>query len=276
MEIIQAVDPNDIGFGVYVIKSAWGANDLTTIFKDLLVAIKSNGGIVLLAKDGEKTVGVSFGFVGRRNGKTYLYSHMTGVIPNYRNNEVGYKLKIKQREWALGHGFDMISWTFDPLQGLNSNFNLRKLGAIARVYERNHYGDMRDSINAGLPSDRVIAEWFIKSRHVIDRLENRFNTYGELPKATSTEVKDGEVFIVDVDLSLMNEQIMVEIPLDLGKLKEKNIEEAIRWREMTAKVYEHYFSRGYALIDFVRINGRNFQVLSRNLPDDIDRKSIFA
>ena len=274
-KIEVAENPDEIRKGIEVIKAAWGVSDMSTIMKDLLTAIKFTGGLVLLAYEKDRVVGISFSLIARNNRKYYLYSHMTGVISEFRNTDLGYNLKLRQRDWAIDKDFDLVAWTFDPLQGLNSNFNLHKLGAIARTYRRNHYGTMMDSLNFGIPSDRVVAEWYILSDHVKSRLNKSFKTYEELPNSIITSEKDDYRIILDTDLTLTDDYIAIEIPRDINLIKKKNIEDALNWRLLTSEVYEHYFSRGYSLIDFYSKDGRNFQVASKEIPKGISKRRIF-
>ncbi len=274
-EILPAKSPDDIKKGVEVIKDAWGANDLTTIMKDFLTGLRSNGGLVLLAYEGDDIIGISFAFIGYKKNQIYLYSHMTGVKKKYKYTGLGLELKKAQRLWAIDHNFNLISWTFDPLQGLNSNFNLRKLGAIARTYDRNHYGTMVDSINFGLRSDRVVAEWCIKSDHVIKRLNGIYNNYKELEDAIITEKKDEYYIVKEIRKNIDSDTFRIEIPTDVTRIKSKNLEDAILWRNYTAEIYEHYFSRGYALVDFYRSDSKNYQIISKKLPEGCMKENIF-
>lgn len=276
LEINIIEDPNEIRSGVEVIKKAWGAIDLATILKDIITGIKSNGGLVLIAKDENRVVGISFGFIGYKNSKLYFYSHMTGVVHEYRKMDVGKNLKLKQREWAKKQNIDLISWTFDPLQGLNSNFNLSKLGAMARVYLENHYGTMADTLNKGLRSDRLVAEWYINSEHVSEKLKGAKKSYSNLKNSIITK-DEGDIRVIEsIDLNLEDDTILIEIPKDIVYIKKYNPEAAVRWRDLSAKVYEHYFSKGYALLDFYTKDNANYQVASKILPDMVPEKSIFS
>ncbi len=275
VKIIHTKEPEILKQGVSVISKAWGSDDFATFLKDLLVAISHNGGLTLVAYHGNSVIGFSFAFRAYHNGKYYLYSHQTGVIPEYRNTSVGYKLKLKQREWAIDNGIDLIAWTFDPLQGLNSKFNLHKLGVIVRVYHRNHYGIMTDSLNKGIASDRVIAEWYIKSSHVLKRLNNVFESYDNLINVVKTREKNEYRIVEDIDLNSNEDSLLIEIPYDINLIKKKDIEEAKRWRELTVEVYLNYFKKGYIIIDLITKDKRNFQVATKNIPPEIDKNSIF-
>lgn len=275
LEINIVEDPDEIRSGVDVIKKAWGAIDLATIMKDIITAIKSNGGLVLIAKDEDRVVGFSFGFIGYKNSKIYFYSHMTGVVPEYMKNNLGLNLKLKQRQWAKKQNIDLIGWTFDPLQGLNSNFNLRKLGAIARVYLENHYGTMTDSLNKGLRSDRLVAEWFINSEYVTEKLNCIKKNYDKLMNTIITKEQENVRIIDNIDLSLEDDTILIEIPKNIDQVKKSNLKEAVRWRSLSALVYEHYFSKGYALVDFFIKDNINYQIASKILPESVEKYSIF-
>ena len=96
----------------------------------------------------------------------YLHSHMLAVRKQYRNGGLGRRIKLFQREEALRHGFELIEWTFDPLEIKNAYLNIEKLGAIARRYTINQYGITTSPLQGGLPTDRLIAEWWLKSKRV--------------------------------------------------------------------------------------------------------------
>ncbi|MGC8663858.1 MAG: hypothetical protein ACP5SF_05045 [Thermoplasmata archaeon] len=274
-EIYPAKSPDDIRKGLEVIKDAWGATDILTIMKDLLTGIRSNGGLVLLAYEGDEIVGISFAFIGYKKNFMYLYSHMTGIKNLYKYKNLGLELKKKQRQWALEHNLELISWTFDPLQGLNSNFNLRKLGAFSRCYRRNHYGIMTDSLNYGMRSDRVVAEWCIKSKEVEKRLSGKLNEYNNLEDAILTIEKNDYRIPKDLNKNIQSKVFRIEIPRDIIYIKKKNLEDAIIWRDFSAEIYENYFSRGYALIDFYTKDFRNFQVVSKDFPKECIAENIF-
>jgi len=172
---------------------------------------------------------------------------MTAVIPDRRYMGVGFNLKLLQRERALEQGVDLIIWTFDPLQCLNAWFNLRKLGAIVRRYSVNHYGPLNDRINRGLESDRVYAEWWIRSRRVERRIAGE---HEPAPEGSA----------------------LVEIPLNINEIKERNMEEAIRWLFKVRSELNRYLSSGYIAHDVIREEDRCFYVLSKATLNEILEK----
>jgi predicted GNAT superfamily acetyltransferase len=152
----------------------WGMGDREIVPAHQLLAATASGGIVLgaFASSGE-LIGFCYGFVGLREGRPFLYSHMAGVVEGWRGQEIGFRLKQAQREAALARGLDWMVWTFDPLQSLNAYFNLRKLGALARRYYVHYYGEMPDDLNRGIDSDRLEVDWHLRSPRVAMSLSER-------------------------------------------------------------------------------------------------------
>jgi predicted GNAT superfamily acetyltransferase len=123
------------------------------------------GGHVLGAYDGNKLVGFNLGLPAQRNGMGYIHSQMLAVLPAYRNSGVGRRMKLMQRDIAIAQGIELIEWTYDPLEIKNSFFNLSRLGAITRRYERNFYGASSSPLQGGLPTDRLYAQWWLNAAH---------------------------------------------------------------------------------------------------------------
>lgn len=121
---------------------------------------------MMTAYDGETLVGLALAFVATREGLAYLHSHMVAVLVGYQNRGVGRMLKLAQRENALDRGINLIEWTFDPLRLKNAHFNIERLGAIVRHYLSNLYGRTSSPLHAGLPTDRLVAEWWVRSQRV--------------------------------------------------------------------------------------------------------------
>lgn len=147
-------------------KMVWGDTDRDLVPTHVLVVVKKTGGQLFGAYDGEKLVGYLLGLIGCRDNEVYIHSHMTGVHPDYQNCGIGRQLKLAQREDALQRGINRIEWTFDPLKLRNAYFNIARLGAIIRQYLPNVYGLTASHLDQGLPTDRLVAEWFIDSPRV--------------------------------------------------------------------------------------------------------------
>lgn len=145
-------------------KLTWG--EAITVPAAIFVVAEHSGGQVLGAFDGEKLVGFTLGLAGFRPGQHFIHSHMTAVLPEYQNRGVGRRLKLFQRQDALKRGIPLVEWTFDPLELKNAHFNLVRLGAVARRYIPDCYGITESPMHAGLPTDRLVAEWWLDSERV--------------------------------------------------------------------------------------------------------------
>ena len=147
----------------------WGFEEIELLPVRLFVVALKVGGQVFGAFDGQRMIGFCLAIPGlkpgglKTGGKSYLHSHMLGVLPEYRDAKVGKRLKLAQRDEALSRGIDLIEWTFDPLEVKNAFFNVERLGAIVRRYVFNQYGTTTSHLHGGLPTDRCIAEWWIGS-----------------------------------------------------------------------------------------------------------------
>jgi predicted GNAT superfamily acetyltransferase len=155
---------------VDVQEAVWGYNPGDIIPRRMFLLASRIGGQVLGAYvdggSGETMAGFAMALPGYRNGHAYLHSHMVGVLAEQRNRGIARALKLAQRDDALRRGFDLMEWTFDPLEIKNAYLNIARLGAITRRYERNFYGPSSSPLQGGLPTDRVYAEWWLRSGRV--------------------------------------------------------------------------------------------------------------
>jgi predicted GNAT superfamily acetyltransferase len=147
-------------------KEVWNFTDAELIPLRMFVVAEKVGGQVMGAFVGSEMVGFALSVPGTRDGHIYLHSHMLAVRKDQRNSGLGRRLKLLQREDALARGIELIEWTFDPLEIKNAYLNIEKLGAITRRYNINQYGITSSPLQGGLPSDRLIAEWWLKSKRV--------------------------------------------------------------------------------------------------------------
>jgi len=147
-------------------KEVWNFTDIELVPLRMFVVAEKVGGQVMGAFEGSDLVGFAFAIPGNRAGHSYLYSHMLAVKKEYRNAGLGRRLKLVQRDDALARGFELMEWTFDPLEIKNAYLNIEKLGAIARRYNVNQYGITSSPLQGGLPTDRLVAEWWLKSKRV--------------------------------------------------------------------------------------------------------------
>jgi predicted GNAT superfamily acetyltransferase len=213
---------------VAVQDAVWGYDDSARMSQKVFLLAAHIGGQVLGAFEGDVLVGYAMSLPGVRNGHAYLHSHHLAVLPAWRNYGVGRRLKLAQREEALGRGIELMEWTFDPLEIKNSHLNFARLGAITRRYEQNFYGASSSPLHGGLPTDRIVAEWWLKSERV-------------------QRVLAGESLEVQVDE-------VVEVPVEVSAWKavEADRDKARAVQEGNARALEAAFARGLAVVGYER------------------------
>ena len=157
----------DLSEAMALQKRIWGFDEIDLLPVRLFVVAGKIGGQVFGAYDGDRMAGFCLAIPGvKPGGRSYLHSHMLGVLPDYRNAGVGRALKLEQRKDAIARGIDLIEWTFDPLEIKNAYFNIERLGVIVRRYVFNQYGTTSSHLHGGLPTDRCVAEWWLSSPRV--------------------------------------------------------------------------------------------------------------
>ncbi len=218
----------------------------------------------------ERMIGFVYSLPGIKYGKPMQWSHMLGVIDEFRNQGVGYQLKLLQRERAVAMGLDLIEWTFDPLQAMNAHLNFTKLGVVVEEYEENIYGDSTSPLHQGNPTDRFVAEWNIAAPHVerrigesASRLPLRSHDIGGAIPVNRTATTGAWLESVDVDLSLEAHRLIVEIPIGFTKMLAAAPDVALAWRICTRAIFTTYFDRGYRAVEFFldRQNGKGRYLL---------------
>ena len=147
-------------------KEVWNFSDADLVPLRIFVVAEKIGGQVIGGFVGRELVGFTMAIPGVRAGHSYLHSQMLAVRKDHRNTGLGRRLKLFQRDDALARGFDLIEWTFDPLEIKNAYLNIERLGAIARRYHVNQYGVTSSPLQGGLPTDRLVAEWWLRSMRV--------------------------------------------------------------------------------------------------------------
>jgi predicted GNAT superfamily acetyltransferase len=156
-------------------KEVWNFSDAELVPLRMFVVADKVGGQVIGAFADDEMVGFALSVPGVRGGHFYLHSHMLAVRKQHQNAGLGRRIKLFQRDDALARGFELIEWTFDPLEIKNAYLNIEKLGAIARRYSVNQYGITSSPLQGGLPTDRLVAEWWLKSKRVETLLQAEKN-----------------------------------------------------------------------------------------------------
>src|SRR4051812_21164483 len=154
-------------------REVWGFSDRDIVPVLTLIPTIEVGGVLVGAFDRERLVGFAYGFIGREKGNLTLHSDMLAVLPQYRSQNLGYKLKLEQRERALAAGIGIMTWTFDPLQSRNAHLNFAKLGVVSTRYNVDHYGDESSSfLHQNIGTDRLWVWWELDSVRVRQRLQS--------------------------------------------------------------------------------------------------------
>jgi len=220
--------------------AVWGYSDGDLIPKRVFIVANAIGGQVIGAFDRDVMVGFAMALPGVRDGKPYLHSHMLAVLPEYRNAGLGRRLKMAQREDALARGVDLMEWTFDPLEIKNAHLNIARLGAIARRYMPDFYGPSTSPLQGGLPTDRLVAEWWLRSDRV-RRALGEGTAEAERQNAASGLVTDNTI-----------EQVTVPRAVTDWKQNpdERKLAESLQTRNRLA--LESAFARGLAITGYRR------------------------
>jgi predicted GNAT superfamily acetyltransferase len=234
-------------------RRAWGITEDGYVLPVAIMAgAQKVGGLILGAFDGNRQlVGFAFGFLGRLKGSLILYSQLTGVHPAHQSAGVGRLLKFEQRRRARDMGLDAVVWAFDPLQASNAAFNLGVLGATCRTYEVDLYGSRSDALNAGLATDRLLAEWSTQTEPEgraepwpdgVDLIETRiFHDRGIYKPDTVREIPPG------VD------HLHIEIPRSIADVKSYGSPtSAQKWQHAVREALQAAFGAGFVAVGFSR------------------------
>jgi predicted GNAT superfamily acetyltransferase len=228
VEIRRLTELFEFDLCVEIETAVWGYDPADMIPRRMFLLASRIGGQVMGAFAGGTMAGFAMALPGYRHGHSYLHSHMVGVLPEYRNLGLGRRLKLAQREDALARGFELMEWTFDPLEIKNAHLNIARLGAIVRRYKRNFYGSSSSPLQGGLPTDRVYAEWWLRSRRVCSVLA------GEQPRFEILE------------------QVNVPAEIYQWKASDAHRTEARRIQASNAAALEDAFARGHSVLGYQR------------------------
>jgi predicted GNAT superfamily acetyltransferase len=224
LEIRALTEIEEFREAVKLQKTIWGFEDIDLLPPRLFVVSTKIGGQVFGAFDRNKMVAFLLAIPGvKPGGKGYIHSHMLGVLKDYRNHGLGRKLKLIQREDALARGFDLIEWTFDPLELKNAFFNIERLGAVVRRFVYNQYGTTSSALHGGLPTDRCIAEWHIDTARARTLADN--GTIDRGPIAAR-----------------------ISIPADIAEIKARDPEKARAIQASAGADFSRYFREGLAVV----------------------------
>jgi len=243
-------------------KEVWQLSDLDTTPLTLIVATREAGSIWVGAFDDGKLVGFAFGFLALEHGHLSVHSHMLAVQAGYRDLDLGYKLKLAQRERAMAMRIGEcrvteMTWTFDPLQSKNAHLNFAKLGVVASTYKADFYGPATSSVLHQNGTDRLWVKWPLLSRRVQERLQGT-SRRAEVLDALKTLTPlvhfngDGKPVRTDLQAALRRQRIAIEIPSDISFVEEKDPSLAREWRLHTRWAFTEALQSGFLVAEFCR------------------------
>ena len=283
-------------------RQVWAGNDTEIVPASMLMAAIHNGGSVIGAfvpGSFSQHVGIDFagdenlsglpagqtaellgfvfdfpGFISTPDGlQVKLCSHMLGVLPEFQGRGVGFALKRAQWQLARHAGIHLITWTYDPLLSRNAYLNITRLGAVCHTYLRNEYGELRDELNSGMPTDRFQVNWWLNTPRVERRLSRQRRRPLDLAHFLEAETEILNPTTLDGNglprpasetKPIQDKLGLVEIPSDLNQLRRLEPALALEWREHTREIFERLFHYGYLVTDFIYLQGtapRSFYVL---------------
>ena len=220
-------------------KTVWRFSDEDLLPTRLFVVGHKIGGQIFGAFDGRgKLAGFCLAIPALRNGKSYLHSHMLGVLPEYQNLHVGQRLKQMQRSDAIVRGIPLIEWTFDPMELKNAFFNVMRLGAIVRRYVPNQYGASSSALQHGLPTDRLVAEWWVEEDRATDLEEGK-------PVSSLAERR-------------------ITCRADILEVKQSDSKAALAVQTRLREEFQAAFREGYAVTGFERGEKESAYLLDRS------------
>ena len=269
--------PEEIALVEELQRRIWPGSETDIVPVHMLLASVHNGGLLIGAYAEERLVGFVFGFPAiyftPDGPRLKHHSHMLGVDADFRNQGMGFGLKRAQWQMIRHQGVDRITWTYDPLLGINAKLNITKLGAVCNTYLENYYGELRDGLNTGLPSDRFQVDWWVNSRRVNRRLSRRVRRPLDLnhylmagAQVINSAQVNQEGLVIPSDTGMSNSSslagehapsdiatadesdaseamLLVEIPYNFSKLKFSSPSAAAEWRYHTRQIFSDLFAK---------------------------------
>jgi predicted GNAT superfamily acetyltransferase len=241
-------------------RAIWAYTDWTDVITVpvFIITLKRGGILVGAFDEHDRMIGFAFSIVGIKDGKPTQWSHMMGVLQEHRQGGLGRLLKLAQRDRALAAGYDLMEWTFDPLQAANAHLNFTKLGVVCDEYVENVYGESTSALHRGTPTDRFVVEWWMREPHVERRIAAdrqsavtvRSTDAAQAPMANETALVGDWRTPASSALSLDTPRLWVEVPPGFTEMQQQAPDLARDWRFHTRAIFEAYFGRGYRAVDF--------------------------
>lgn len=269
-------------------KIYWGDDGEALVPMHMLHSLARHGGHVLGAFDGDKMIGVLIGFIGTdidlddidarpAMANLLIMSKRMVVLPEYRGQQIGYKLKMAQRDVAMKQGIRLVTWTFDPLLATNAHLNIRKLGAISQRYALDYFGNT-DQQNLG--ADRLVVDWWVTHQRVKERAKGKVSSLPLKQYFDANAILVNRADFSDADLPKPRAMFevpfstfaLIEIPRNFRDIEAKDMTLADTWRDHIRDIFTKMMSAGYIVTDFLRDvyegQDRTFYLLSHDSGQD--------
>ena len=244
-------------------KAIWGYEDSDdAVGIPVFVITVKRGGILLGAFDGDRMIGFVYSLAGLKHGAPTQWSHMLGVVAQYRATGIGRELKLEQRRIAVEMGLDLLEWTYDPLVAVNAHLNFNRLGVVVDDYVLNVYGDSSSPLHKGTPTDRFIAQWWMRSPQVVELL-GAHAVPSATPHRRTPEPMKGDAPVVNtvadngtwlactgVDLTCVEAELAIAIPSGYNEMLEREPELGHDWRMASRQLFGRYLNGGYRVTGF--------------------------
>ncbi len=281
----------ELQLAVELQKSYWGDYACDLVPRHMLHSISRYGGHVLGAFDRDRLVGLLIGFIGTdidvddpaarpAMANLLIMSKRMVVLPAYRGRNIGFRLKLAQRDLALKQAIRLVTWTVDPLLAPNAHLNIRKLGAVIQRYAVNYIAiGEADSLR----SDRLVVDWWVTQRRVRERAKGAGSSLAleqyldvSAPVVNRAELSRSWLRPRQMTDAPSTTFALVEIPRDFRALEAADRDLADEWRYHIRDVFPRMFAAGYIVTDFVSGEfeniRRSFYLLSRHFDED-DRRN---
>ena len=238
-------------------KEVWECSDRDVVPLLTLIPAVEVGGILVGAFAGDVMIGFAFGFVGQERGRVIIHSDMLAVKPAFRGANLGYILKLAQRERALARGISQMTWTFDPLRSRNAHLNFHKLGAVADRYLINYYGEESSSaLHQNIGTDRLWVHWPLASERVARRLTGKTSegppaVFGEARRLIKVN-ENNAPRLNDASDNWTQPYVVIEIPDDVGAIQHDAVM-MVRWRDAMRAAFGAALAAGYLVEEFYRV-----------------------
>jgi predicted GNAT superfamily acetyltransferase len=256
-------------------KEVWGLDDADVTPLTLAAALKAAGSLWLGAFDAGQMVGFALAFPSLERGRAGFHSHMLAVRASHRGHNLGYDLKLAQRQRALALGIKEMTWTFDPLRGRNAHLNFHRLGVVCDSYRIDFYGPQTSSPLHRNGTDRLWVTWHLADSRVEERIDGKNPRVEVLDALTHLDPLvrfngDGRPAEADLAQALARQRIAIEIPGDIDPIEKDDPERAREWRLATRRAFTEAIKAGFVVKEFCRSirgqQGPGAYLLEKNSP----------